>query len=215
MHALRVYLLRSTGSTWKELQYIHVRTCAYFLAGAVSSLADAANGLQFISQSSISPIPHRMSHSRLMWQVVVYSEIMRLWRKDFDVVVGMFPTLKVHMLGVQRELRAMYKTQAARSQCLHYNRVSQGGHRNSVFRNAITTHQIGARMGICRRVSCACSAWTPPQVMPSRSTTMPVSQIRDAVEVLLPPGGSPGSDLKVETVSSGEVQAIHEDPIPM
>ena len=35
--------------------------------------------------------------------------MMRLWKNDFDAVVTMFPSLRVHMIGVQRELKEQYK----------------------------------------------------------------------------------------------------------
>jgi len=39
---------------------------------------------------------------------VGYSEVMSLGRSDFDVVCGMFPALKIHVLGVQKELKKTY-----------------------------------------------------------------------------------------------------------
>jgi len=38
-----------------------------------------------------------------------YSEIMALGRADFDVVCQMFPALKIHVLGVQKELKKTYE----------------------------------------------------------------------------------------------------------
>ena len=41
-------------------------------------------------------------------RAVGYSTLMRIWKTDFDTVVEMFPQLRVHMLGVQREQMREY-----------------------------------------------------------------------------------------------------------
>ena len=41
---------------------------------------------------------------------ISYTTLMRIYKSDFDVVVAMFPQLRVHMLGVQREQMMEYKS---------------------------------------------------------------------------------------------------------
>ena len=42
-----------------------------------------------------------------------YSEIMWLTRSDFEAVCAMFPALKIHVLGVQKELKKSYDKASA------------------------------------------------------------------------------------------------------
>eukprot|EP00966_Prymnesium_polylepis_P216192 5004691-Prymnesium_polylepis.1 len=62
-------------------------------------------------------------------RTIGYAEIMRLWKKDFEEVVKMFPALRVHMLGVQRELKEKWKTEQART---NFNKTKAGA-RGALF----------------------------------------------------------------------------------
>ena len=70
-------------------------------------------GAAFGEQSFMSELP-----STATVRVINYSEIMRLWKSEFEAVVVMYPALRMHMLGVQRELRMSYRAKEAREQFL-------------------------------------------------------------------------------------------------
>ena len=71
-----------------------------------------------------------------------YSEIMRLWRIDFDAIVNMFPALRVHMVGVQRELQQQYKVTASSTQAVNAE-SSRIGRKRAGFLKGVNSATCG------------------------------------------------------------------------
>ena len=87
-------------------------------SSAFERIALLERGTAFGEQSFVSEMP-----SLATVRSTCYSEIMRLWRDDFEGVVAMFPALRVHMLGVSRQLKHSYKAATARAQYMQLEKA--------------------------------------------------------------------------------------------
>ena len=75
----------------------------------------------------------------------IYSEILRLGRFDFDHVCAMFPALRTHVLGVQREMREHYKG-------LPYAQKRAAARRNSGVCTRVSRRGYAATLAVTKMV---------------------------------------------------------------